>query len=389
MTETTDPLTAGTPEILRRVGPPAAPWPAGLVRTAAGPALLVELDELSDAAFGPPAEHVARPSEIFRTVEGHLALLPALSRPLAPAPRSAGAAVTLAVSIVRGLGEAGGHACGQWWLAEGGAPVFVPVRDGEDAASAAVELLRALAGPGASDVFAELAEELARPEELDAVATAQWEERLFRTATPAPITAASADQDAMRRRRRTEPAPGLAVPVLRALDGPLASAVSDAATSLRRTAARLRGRRAPVVIAAGAIALVVIAVGLGWPEPGDPPSAAVPTDGTYSAPPSATTATGDTGGLPEPVDAARELSERLSSCGDARCRAEVLEDPATVVPEDGAATAPQATLTLVDDLGGIAVVRAEAEGRPSQLIVMVARNDSWLVRDVYDAADQP
>ena len=39
--------------------------------------------------------------------------------------------------------------------------------------------------------------------------------------------------------------------------------------------------------------------------------------------------------------------------------------------------------------GGVAVVRADAAGFASQAVVLVETDERWLVRDVYDLADQP
>lgn len=391
MPDSSDLLAEGVPAVLRRVAPPAAPWPAGIVRTAAGSGLLVDLAELSDCAFGPPAEHVARPSEIFRTREGHLALLPALSRPLVAGALSPGAAVTLAVSVLRGIREAGAGATGRWWLTDGGAPVLVPVRGGDDAASAGAALVRALAAPGMPPVFAELSADLDGLVDLDDEAVAQWEERLFGAAVPAPVGAPALDASPLRRRSGERSAHGT-VALLRAFDGGIAAAVSDAAASLGRTLRGLRGRRAPVAIAAAAVAAGVLVVGLGWPAADAPPAGTA--DAATGAPAqraddparpaSAAPAAGEELGA-----VAAELAARLRSCGDPGCRAGILEDPRTALPEGGAMSIAEARLTIVDDLGGIAVVRADAAGHRSQIVVMVARDDTWLVRDVYDVTDQP
>ncbi|MBT8797175.1 hypothetical protein J0P97_03685 [Microbacterium flavum] len=48
-----------------------------------------------------------------------------------------------------------------------------------------------------------------------------------------------------------------------------------------------------------------------------------------------------------------------------------------------------ATATLLDEYGGVAVLRIEESGRPPQILVLVTSDGKWLIRDVYDVADQP
>ena len=53
--------------------------------------------------------------------------------------------------------------------------------------------------------------------------------------------------------------------------------------------------------------------------------------------------------------------------------------------------AAERTLTMLDEFGGAAVLRvdANADGQPFQFVVVVRRDAQWLVRDVMDVADQP
>ena len=49
-------------------------------------------------------------------------------------------------------------------------------------------------------------------------------------------------------------------------------------------------------------------------------------------------------------------------------------------------------VALLDDYGGVIALRVAAEGDPEAVqIVLLVRSDErrWLVRDVYDIADQP
>ena len=45
-------------------------------------------------------------------------------------------------------------------------------------------------------------------------------------------------------------------------------------------------------------------------------------------------------------------------------------------------------MTLLDEFGGAAVLRAEAAGGTPQLVVIVRADGRWLLRDVYDVAQQ-
>ncbi|PZU30433.1 MAG: hypothetical protein DI577_07780 [Microbacterium sp.] len=45
--------------------------------------------------------------------------------------------------------------------------------------------------------------------------------------------------------------------------------------------------------------------------------------------------------------------------------------------------------TLLDEYGGVAVFRVESAALAPQILVLVSVNGKWLVRDVYDVADQP
>ena len=89
------------------------------------------------------------------------------------------------------------------------------------------------------------------------------------------------------------------------------------------------------------------------------------------------------------VDAAAVV-ELLSACATEGCPATVVESPgATLAP--GAATTPHAErrVELIDDYGGVAAVRVSAEDAGDQVVVLVRADEKWLVRDVYDVADQP
>ena len=168
-----------------------------------------------------------------------------------------------------------------------------------------------------------------------------------------------------------------------------AASVSDAGRPPRAPRARIW-----VVAAVAAVAVVV--AGSMWPDPegADPPAAAQTPAATAteaapvqtSAAPPADTVAGASG---SDLDAAaRAVVDALVSCvGAAACEG-VTEDPTAVIDE-GAVTSPGAIVTLLDEYGGVAVFRVEAEAAPPQILVLVSVDGKWLVRDGYDTADQP
>jgi hypothetical protein len=415
------------PRVLRHVVPPVVPWPAGVVRIGSSNALLVDAALLPVGTFGPPAEHVARPMEVYRTPEGHALLMPALAGPVPPGPTSGvGGAVTLAVSMLRGIAECIPQTPteGEWWLTPEGRPVFVPVAGGEPIRVAAATLLRHLDAGDPQPVFDALADEL---EGSDPPLLSAWEERLFAlgratavTIRPKQVVASRRDQ--RRDHRRDSPGARRMSRSRSASARGIREVVSDAGVRAWRAVRGVRpGRRRLLLASAAAAAAIVLAVGLTWPEPGATEEAAgsaaatetdeTDTDVTQPAE-SETEGASSSGGVTSadavPGDApapqadasgARvegdlaavtvDLLSRLRDCADAACRAAVMEDPAKELPPGAATSASGAEATLVDDLGGIAVVRMDDGASPGQIVLIVSRDGKWLVRDVYDVADQP
>lgn len=194
----------------------------------------------------------------------------------------------------------------------------------------------------------------------------------------------------------------------------------------------VRGRRRAPLLIAAAVGGAVLLGGLLWPEPDSraaeavapTPAATVRTDGAASpgadpesagavseattapsdgaappAAPSAQTAPSSDGDLEA---AARQIVRALSACASGATGADVAcaalrEDPAAAPPAGLVATAPDAQITLVDEYGGVAVFRVEppegtgnqADGSAAQILVLVSVDGKWLIRDVYDVADQP
>src|SRR5690606_23081403 len=137
------------------------------------------------------------------------------------------------------------------------------------------------------------------------------------------------------------------------------------------------------------------------PEAGAPPagsaeSATVPQSGTEDAREPASRKEPATVPSQDPDDvqrAARTLLAQLDDCraeSDSACtRAVVAGGGRTVLDRLGQGAADRET-DLVDDYGDVAVVRiAAGEGHPEQMLVLERNENGWLVRDVYDVADQP
>lgn len=405
---------------LRTLSRHEAPFPGVLL---AGERRLVWVDaaiwESHPAWCARPDGHVLAPVDAGRRDEGDGVLLPHCTLRVRDwidgrLHIGDGEAVTLGVSILRGAVEAEGLSggAGEWWLTDDGRPVLgleagtstLPWRE----ASVAVlgDLANVSSAPVARAVSA-LAEAISGPAPLTIVAAA-LEESLFGTAAPAPL----ATDVPLRARttsihRASAPAPshdgrprGNDL-VSGFLDAEWADRLRDTARTLR---ARLRHRAAPAqstrahrrgaVFAAAAAAVAVLTIGLMWPEgsatsadPSSPTPTATTDESDLEASPSAAAAD-----PPESSDlrsVAVDLLERFAECAAAGCPATVAERPDLRVSE-GPLLAPrdERETELVDDYGGVAVLRVDAEGG-SQLVVIVRTDESWLVRDVFDAADQP
>jgi hypothetical protein len=393
------------------VAPPTAPWPAAIVRAGSDNAFLVDASLLPAGTFGPPAEHVLRPAEVYRTRDGHAVLMPAVTEPVPLGPVDGlGGAVTLAVSMLRGVLECSTasvavETTGEWWFAPDGRPVFVPVSGGESVREAAARHLRRVDAGSQQNVFDALADDLLDP---DVVRLDGWEDRLFGVATATAARPRTAEAPPSRRDLRPSKAASRTARVKSRRPSGIREAASDAGVSLWRAARQLRPRRRVMLIgSATAAAAVVLAVGLTWPETGDgaPSGATVAAEerpaanaaDDSAAPPAGvrnedTPASGSADEAPagdrDLAAVAVELMDTLRECSDASCRAAVMEDPAKKLPP-GAALDGGGTATLVDDLGGIGVVRMDDTTSPGQIVLIVSRDGKWLVRDVYDVADQP
>ncbi|WZH36437.1 MAG: hypothetical protein PIR02_17010 [Microbacterium enclense] len=337
--------------------------------------------------------------------------------PLAP-----GETVTIAVGVLRGCHDAADRARGAaWGLTARGRPVLVDGPDGEDAVGATATVLAELAPLTASDGRDLI--ERAR----DAILTQpprvweQWERRLFAWAEPVPLVLGPlAPRDDPGSRETTSVAQ--TSPFLALVDDDLASMASEAIRRFVDGWRTWRHRRALVfgVVAAGVA--VVLAMALPSGERGtasaDDSGATTPTHTALSTPsvspsashprdltpppspesrapeapaPDAETPGAGTSPAPQADDviaAAESLLTAWATCADdTSCEQTLREgraEPGEAPPRDPR----EADISLVDDFGGLAVVRLD-DGTAPQYVTIVRAKDRWLIRAVRTVADQP
>lgn len=183
--------------------------------------------------------------------------------------------------------------------------------------------------------------------------------------------------------------------------------------------ARGRLRRRSFMIA-GAAAAIVLVGGLLWPSGDAPSQASDATGGKPSAVPSherkaeeETHPTTDAGGdkkvepdsaAGDPVAAVSGLLKTIAECraaGDAECAGGVAAGSVGVMDALATVEPGSSTAEVVDVYGDVAVMRLSGGARegdveggrvgasPQAMLVLVRADEKWLVRDVYDVADQP
>ncbi|MGP3536630.1 hypothetical protein ACTU3I_17710 [Microbacterium sp. RD1] len=406
--------------LIRAVGPPDVPFDGVLARAPDGRTVLLVDRESLDGWPGwtaPVDSHILAPMDLLRRPDGHDVVLPAAQlradrllarRTGAGVPLTEGEIVTLAVSAVRGtataIDEDLAEATGSWWITDDGKPVLACGSGDSDVLRASAVLLRTLAEHASRAALAAVLRELA-----DAVVDPRTfprradddEEALFAHADPEPLTLevlgpvrTPAPRDAVdARRERRRAADSWWHRLAGAADGGLADLVSDQLDRMRRRPRRERRRLRPVWLAAGAAA-VVLGIGLAWPDTTDPATRA----GDASPPPAAATDPTATATQPAAADeippdlpaaeALTALLETRRSCPDAACLSATQEDAEASFP-DGAFAAENPAVTLLDDFGGLAVLRVDAESAASQFVTVAATETGWRIRDVFDAADPP
>lgn len=433
MTTADDGLLRDVRVIRRVAGPPESPWAGSLAVLSSGDScLLVEADLLGDGWPGWSSSgdgHVLGPLDVLRTATGHLAALPACRETLDDViarRESSGAALTdgerltIAVSLLRGCGALDPAAVGEWWMTDDARPVFAALTHGETATSSASRILTGL-GSGAGrlgDVVSDAARlvlEHDRPaRESDAL-----EERLFQLADPEPVAlTAFAPRHARSLSALREPDPetateeqrGLWSTLVRHVDADLADAVSQATTGVWRRFRRPRAsgrRRGGPWVAAAAVSAAIIGGAALVPSAADEPTPVVTSFGETSPPATPSTAVAsaapeDHAAEPAPVESdapiedlaviVGELLDRRVACaGEADCLAATMADASASLPS-GAIDLPagERSVALIDDLGGLAVLRVSpVGGGADQFAVVVLTDGKWLLRDVHDVAEQP
>ncbi|WP_203579491.1 hypothetical protein [Microbacterium hibisci] len=429
------------------------PWAGLLVRTSGGARVLVDAETVGPdwAGWDAPADgHVLAPLDVARHPAGHHVVLPVCTervedfvrRRAGRMPLSLGEAVTLAVSLLRGCGQLAlaPETQGEWWLDDSGRPVLATDAASRRARDEAASVLNLVAvEPHAQRTWGTALRAL-EAERLSVHELTAAEEALFAIATPEPLSTvilsprsaseSAAGTEAAARTSSSHAADPAPSSMWRALiagvDDDLADTVSRATTAvwrgLRRRespAAERRRRRAPWLVG-GTVAAAVLTGGALWPAAGgvatedspaasvqtgaEPPaSRAAPTGEAESDAPSDTDATAPSAeaeseassGGEAPTDLARVtealLDVRLACAADAACLTGVVVDPAALAPGAVDLPAAQRTVTLLDEFGDLAVLRLDPQDASStpQMIVILLRDGKWLLRDVYDVAQQP
>lgn len=405
------------PVVLRRAAPGTAPFPGDVVVHEGEPALAVAATDVEGTGlWAAGGEHVMAPLDVVATADGPLVLLPIPRCTLEALLRRRGSvtpgeAVTIAVSLVRGVAaEITAHprgACvGSWWLDTAGTPLFVHAHEGPTAAVGASHLLDAL-DTGDHDASAraiEAASLAVRDTERLVAGLSTLEDDLFAAARPHPLRLDESPVLAPITRAEARADPGQPAPAWRrlsvAMDGSLSDLVAERIDALRQRWRRprsdrrsLRSRRPVLLVGVGVVALV-LAVGLLWPESqAAEPASSGAVLGTEDAgaiaagePADARAAAAGT----DPVAAARALLAQWAACADDACRQQLQEARIDADPS-GAATAAEVALTVIDDLGGLILLRAEDPSGQAgaQIVAIVRQNDEWVLRGIHDVAQHP
>ncbi|WP_121149432.1 hypothetical protein [Microbacterium sp. AG1240] len=405
---------------VRSVQPPGSPFDARIAESMDGRSvMLADRAAVADLPGWTAQDHahLLAPVDIVRRSDGHDVVFPLLTESVtqflqrredAGAPVTGGEAVTLAVSIVRGLSaslERNECAEGEWWLTDDGRPLLVEGVGHETAREASARLLGTMAESLPRTRLGAVLSELAdAARQADAARIdAECEDALFGCADPEPLlTEVLGPRRARHLATTSETGQATSERSLWQrlafhMDADLADTASDAVHAIVRRIRRSPSRRRAIVIAV-VIAGLIAAAGMLWPTdgaditPGAAPaqqSSAADAEGgvnpSGSSPDEPDPATGDI------AAATTELLDRRLACGDIACLTRVLEDPARELPAGVIDHSPDdRRATLLDDLGGVVVVRLDSlSGRDTQIITVVDTKDGWRIRDVHDVTDAP
>lgn len=417
-----------------------SPWPGALVCGPMGEtSIAVDAEALGRDWTGwaaEPSGHVLGPVDILRRADGHDVLMPVcterleefLTRRAGGSELSAGEVVTVAVSLLRATVElwaTEARVCGAWWLTESGRPVFATETAGaphdEQTAAHLQHLAGEAAGLGAAlrDAAAAVVDPRRRVRALE-----RAEATIFAFAEPLALATTTFGPKRARDRSITDgradaddaepPPPSWAVSLSRHLDAEWADMVARTTTGVWRALRAPRsGRRRPWLLAGG-LAAVVLVGGLMWPTGGAGPATAevpvgqtvTPTPSPASAPTDPAESANDAGApttdethtapsLDAPTDLAVITAELLSvrsACEDEESCLEKVQESTDARFPPGVVDLPagERSVTVLDEFGGAAVLRAEASHSddPPQLVVIVRTEARWLLRDVYDVPKQ-
>ncbi|MGZ0067781.1 hypothetical protein [Microbacterium arborescens] len=434
--------SADVPAPLRRVAPPGAPFPGEILASPEGAAYRVAASRLPREVWSArPDGHLLAPDDVDRVADETLVILPLLRARLCGGDSAfdltSGQAVTLVVSVLRGAVDAAQSEwrTGEWWSTSDGRPVLVPTgARGWETSSRAV-LSRIPDAALSPDIRQRVGDALADRVTLP-FATPGLEDELFAVASPEPFVIAPAglhhpSGGAAGERPATDAvivARSAAAGLLdRELMGRVSTAIAAARASLQHAAGllprqrRRRSERSGEALPAGrrrvmwvALAAVgaTLAIGLSLPygADGDERSAPdVPASEAEAEPRAEARSPSPSGGRDSPgddrsspssgaetppTDPALRVVDELADCwrtADPACRTVLLERPDAALPEGIATAGAPREVRLLDDLGGVEVVRVDdpSGARPSQIVVVVTEDEKRLVRDVYDVADQP
>ncbi|CAH0258620.1 hypothetical protein [Microbacterium sp. Bi128] len=316
----------------------------------------------------------AHPATTIDSLEGYLHRRRRSALPLTP-----GEAATIAIALVRGCADASLRARGgQWRLTAEGRPVLVPDPDADDVLAATARILDELVTLVDADVrpgFARLRDlVLTEPPRAWDIA----ERRLLAVVEPQPIVLGPL----------TPGEPQVAGPPHVEAEGSSDAARPPLLDGVRRVLRRGASRRGLVLSTVGVAALVVVGAS-SIPAAPSETTTSVP-DASLSPGSSVFSSTASPAARPADDDvrsAALPVLRQLAACTDAECASTLRE--ASADPGEPALLDPAAAeLEVVDDFGGLAVIRLTGADR-TQYVTLVREKDRWLVRSVRDVADQP
>lgn len=320
-----------------------------------------------------------------------------LRRSRSAVPLTPGETVTAAVGLLRGCREAAGAREGtRWWLTATGCPVAVDDPTGPDAVAATAESLARLAeitddAPTREIVGRARESVLTRPpRDWDAV-----ERRLFSHAVPVPLVlgpltpAVDAPSTAM-----VAPRHGAPSRLLELVDTDLTEAVRSAVGGLLTQWRRSRALRVSTI--AVGLAAIIAVVGFSLIPDGSASTALPSAESVDDPAPTSTTpwltdppAVDERRPLSDDVEQiARELFADMSACRTQKACVSTFEENSAFPREPLSAGAATGEIAVIDDFGGVTVVRVDASDT-TQYVTLVRQKDRWLVRAVRTVADQP